>query len=55
MYTGLQHLHSSLRWVDLIVAGYSHFMSLAGMTGKKPFSAGQKKTGCFDDAAHTEL
>ena len=31
-------------------------MSLAGLTGKKPFSAGQKKTGLFlMIAAHTEL
>src|SRR5882757_5380526 len=56
MYTGFLHLHSSLRWVILLLLVVGILMSLAGMTGKKPFSAGQKKTGLFlMIAAHTEL
>ena len=45
MYTGLVHLHSFLRWVILlllIVAIVRHF---TGMTGKKPFTNGDRKTG----------
>ena len=47
MYTGLVHLHNFLRWVILlllIVAVIRHF---AGMTGKKPFTNGDRKTGTF--------
>src|SRR5438105_2378992 len=56
MYTGLLHLHSFLRWVILLLLVISVLMSLAGMTGKKPFSAGQKKTGLFlMICAHIEL
>ena len=56
MYTGLLHLHSFLRWVILLLLVVSILMSLSGMMGKKPFSAGQKKTGLFlMIAAHTEL
>ena len=47
MYTGLIHLHNFLRWVILlllIVAVIRHF---AGMTGKKPFTNGDRKTGTF--------
>jgi len=56
MYTGLLHLHSFLRWIILLLLVIAILMSLSGMTGKKPFSAGQKKTGLFlMIAAHTEL
>ena len=56
MYTGFLHLHSSLRWVILLLLVVGILMSLSGMTGKKPFSAGQKKTGLFlMIAAHIEL
>ena len=56
MYTGLLHLHSFLRWVILLLLVIAILMSLTGMTGKKAFSASQKKTGLFlMIAAHTEL
>jgi hypothetical protein len=56
MDTGLLHLHSFLRWVILLLLVIAIFMSLGGMTGKKPFTAGQKKTGLFlMIAAHIEL
>ena len=45
MYTGLVHLHNFLRWVILlliIVAIVRHFV---GMSGKKPFTSGDRKTG----------
>src|SRR5688572_15327266 len=47
MYTGLVHLHNFLRWVILLlllVAIVRHFM---GMTGRKPFTNGDRKTGTF--------
>lgn len=56
MYTGLLYLHSFLRWVILLLLVISILMSLAGMTGKKPFSTGQKKIGLFLlISAHIEL
>src|SRR5882757_6184911 len=56
MYTGLQHLHSFLRWCILLLLVIGILRSLGGMTGKKPFTAGQKKMGLFlMIAAHTEL
>jgi len=56
MYTGLLHLHSFLRWIILLLLVIAIFMSLGGMTGKKPFTAGQKKIGLFlMIAAHIEL
>lgn len=47
MYTGLVHFHNFLRWVILLlilVAIVRHYM---GMTGKKPFTNGDRKTGTF--------
>lgn len=47
MYNGLIHLHNFLRWVILfllIVAIVRHFV---GMTGKKPFTNGDKKVDLF--------
>ncbi|HEY8971030.1 MAG TPA: hypothetical protein VIM64_18115 [Puia sp.] len=56
MYTGLLHLHSFLRWVILLLLVISILMSLAGMTGKKPFSAGQAKIALFlMISAHIQL
>ena len=56
MYTGLLHLHSVLRWIILLLLVIAIFMSLGGMTGKKPFAAGQKKVGLFlMIVAHIEL
>ncbi|HVW60832.1 MAG TPA: hypothetical protein VHC48_12370 [Puia sp.] len=56
MYTGLLHLHSLLRWIILLLLVIAIFMSLGGMTGKKPFGPGQKKAGLFlMIAAHIEL
>lgn len=56
MYNGLLHLHNILRWVILIflvVAIVRHYM---GMTGSKPFTAGDKKTGLFlMISAHIQL
>lgn len=47
MYTGLLHLHNTMRWVILIlllVAIYRHF---TGMNAKRPFSNADKKTDLF--------
>ncbi len=56
MSTGLVHLHNLLRWVVLlllIVALVRHFL---GMSGKKPFTAGDKKIGLFlMISAHSQL
>jgi uncharacterized membrane protein len=56
MYNGLVHLHNILRWVILIlllVAIVRHYM---GMTGPRPFTAGDKKTGLFlMISAHIQL
>jgi hypothetical protein len=56
MYTGLLHLHSFLRWVILVLLVIAILTSLAGMIGKKPFTAGQKKTALFlMISAHIQL
>lgn len=47
MNTGLLHLHNLLRWVILILLVIAIFRHLAGMSGKKPFTKGDKKTGLF--------
>lgn len=47
MYTGMMHMHSFLRWVILLLAVIAIVRSIAGMTGNKPFTAGDKKTGLF--------
>lgn len=56
MYTGLLHFHNLLRWVILlllIVAIVRHF---TGMTGKKPFTKGDKKVDLFlMTAAHIQF
>ena len=56
MYTGLLHLHNLLRWVILILLVIAIIKSFSGMTGKKPFTKGDKKTGLFlMIAAHIQL
>jgi hypothetical protein len=56
MYTGLVHLHNILRWVVLILLVVAIVRHLAGMTGKKTFTSGDKKTGLFlMISAHTQL
>jgi len=47
MYQGILHLHNLGRWVVLILLLVAVFKSLAGMTGNKPFTPGDKKTGLF--------
>ena len=56
MYNGLVHLHNLLRWVILILVVIALVRHFAGMTGKKPFTAGDKKVGLFVMiSAHTQL
>src|ERR1700761_4032497 len=56
MYTVLLYLHSFLRWAILILSLVVLFKSYGGMTGGKPFTAGDKKTGLFlMICAHTTL
>jgi hypothetical protein len=56
MYTGLLHLHSFLRWVILLLLVVSILMSLAGMMGKRPFTARQAKIALFlMISAHIQL
>jgi hypothetical protein len=47
MYQGLLHLHNFGRWVVIILLLSAIFRSLAGMTGNKAFTSGDKKTGLF--------
>lgn len=47
MYQGLLHLHNIGRWVVIILLLAAIFKSLAGMTGNKPFTPGDKKIGLF--------
>ena len=56
MHTGLIHLHNILRWIILILLVVALFRHFAGMTGKKPFTSGDKKTGLFlMISAHTQF
>ncbi len=47
MENGLLHLHNLLRWVVLIFGVLTVIKSLGGMSGNKPFSAGDRKTAMF--------
>jgi hypothetical protein len=47
MYTGLVHLHNFLRWVILLLLIVAIIRHLKGMTGNKPFTNGDRKTGLF--------
>ena len=56
MLQGLVHLHNVIRWVILILIVIAIFRHLSGMTGKKPFTSGDKKTGLFlMISAHTQF
>jgi heme/copper-type cytochrome/quinol oxidase subunit 2 len=56
MVTGLVHLHNILRWIILILLVLSIFRAYTGLTGKKTFSDGDRKTWLFTMiAAHTTL
>ncbi|MDP4150581.1 MAG: hypothetical protein Q8927_12105 [Bacteroidota bacterium] len=56
MYTAITVLHSILRWVILILSLVAIFRSAAGMSGHRPFTAGDKKVGLFlMISAHTTL
>lgn len=45
MYTGLLHLHSSLRYVVLILLVVAIIKAVIGMLGRKPFTAADNKIG----------
>jgi hypothetical protein len=47
MERGLLDLHNLLRWVVLVLALMIIFRSSQGMSGKKPFSKGNKKLALF--------
>src|ERR1700712_1606344 len=47
MYQGLLHLHNIGRWVVIILLLVAVVRSLAGMTGNKAFTSGDKKVGLF--------
>ncbi len=47
MYQGLLHLHNLGRWVVIILLLVAIFKALAGMSGTKPFTSGDKKVGLF--------
>ena len=56
MYNGLLHLHNLLRWVILLFLLIALFRHLSGMSGKKAFTSGDRKTGLFlMIAAHITL
>lgn len=56
MYTGTVHLHNFLRWVILLLILTAIVRHFKGMTGKKPFTDGDKKTDLFlMIAAHIQL
>ena len=56
MYTGLVHFHNFIRWVILLLILVAIFRHLMGMTGKKPFTNGDRKTGLFlMIAAHVQF
>lgn len=41
------HLHNLLRWVVLLLAVITVFKSLSGLSGKKPFTPGDRKAALF--------
>jgi hypothetical protein len=56
MQTGLVHLHNLLRWVILILLVISIAKAYVGWTGKKAFSASDKKVWLFTMiSGHTTL
>lgn len=56
MYNGLVHLHNFLRWVVLILLVVAIVRHLMGMTGKKSYTSGDRKTDLFlMISAHIQL
>lgn len=56
MHNGLVHLHNILRWVILLLLLIALIRAVAGMSAKKPFTNGDKKTGLFlMISAHTQF
>ncbi len=56
MITGLLHLHNLLRWVILILLVVAIVKHLTGMSGRKPFTSGDRKIGLFTMiTAHIQL
>lgn len=56
MYNGIVHLHNVLRWVVLLLLVIAIIRHLSGMSGKKPFSAGDRKIDLFlMISAHIQL
>lgn len=56
MYQGLVHLHNLLRWVVLLLLVIAIFRHMAGLSGKRPFTQGDKKVGLFlMISAHIQL
>jgi hypothetical protein len=47
MYNGILHLHNFLRWVIILLLIVALIRHLIGMSGNKPFTSGDKKTGLF--------
>lgn len=56
MYNGLVHLHNVLRWVILLLLVIAIIRHWSGMSGKKAFTSGDRKTDLFlMIAAHIQL
>lgn len=56
MYTGLLHLHSILRWAILLLLVVALVRHLIGMTTRRAFTNGDRKTGLFlMICAHTQF
>jgi hypothetical protein len=47
MQTGMLHLHNLLRWVVILFMLLTLIKSFSGMSNKKPFTGGDKKTALF--------
>ena len=56
LYNGLLHLHNLMRWVILVLILVAIFKAYGGMTTKRAFDNGDKKTGLLlMIAAHITL
>jgi hypothetical protein len=47
METGIQHLHNILRWVVLLFGVLSLLTGLRGLSGKRDFTNGDKRTALY--------
>jgi hypothetical protein len=47
MENGLLHLHNFMRWIVLLFMILTLVRSLSGMSGNRPFTAGNRKTALF--------